>query len=32
MAFYSWLFKGYLDNLPRELEEAAFVDGATRLQ
>jgi arabinogalactan oligomer/maltooligosaccharide transport system permease protein len=32
MAFYAWLFKGYLDNLPLELEEAAFVDGATRLQ
>lgn len=32
LAFNSWLFKGYLDNLPRELEEAAFVDGATRLQ
>ena len=32
LAFNSWLFKGYLDNLPRELEEAAFVDGATRLR
>lgn len=32
LAFNSWLFKGYLDNLPRELEEAAFVDGATRLK
>jgi arabinogalactan oligomer/maltooligosaccharide transport system permease protein len=32
LAFYAWLFKGYLDNIPRELEEAAFVDGATRLQ
>jgi arabinogalactan oligomer/maltooligosaccharide transport system permease protein len=32
MAFYAWLFKGYLDNLPIELEEAAFVDGATRFQ
>jgi arabinogalactan oligomer/maltooligosaccharide transport system permease protein len=32
MAFYAWLFKGYLDNSPIELEEAAFVDGATRLQ
>jgi arabinogalactan oligomer / maltooligosaccharide transport system permease protein len=30
LAFNSWLFKGYLDNLPKELEEAAFVDGATR--
>jgi arabinogalactan oligomer/maltooligosaccharide transport system permease protein len=32
MAFYAWLFKGYLDTLPKELEEAAFVDGATRLR
>jgi arabinogalactan oligomer / maltooligosaccharide transport system permease protein len=32
LAFNTWLFKGYLDNLPRELEEAAFVDGATRLR
>jgi arabinogalactan oligomer/maltooligosaccharide transport system permease protein len=32
VAFYAWLFKGYLDNMPRELEEAAFVDGASRLQ
>lgn len=31
-AFAAWLFKGYLDSLPREFEEAAFVDGATRLQ
>ena len=32
MAFYAWLFKGYIDSTPKELEEAAFVDGATRLQ
>lgn len=32
VAFYTWLFKGYLDNMPRELEEAAFVDGASRLK
>lgn len=32
VAFWSWLFKGYIDNLPVELDEAAFVDGATRLQ
>ncbi len=32
LAFNSWLFKGYLDNLPKELEEAAFVDGAKRWQ
>lgn len=32
IAFFTWLFKGYLDNLPKELEEAAFVDGATTLK
>jgi ABC-type maltose transport system permease subunit len=32
VAFYAWLFKGYLDNMPRELEEAAFVDGASRMK
>ena len=32
IAFYAWLFKGYIDSTPKELEEAAFVDGATRLQ
>jgi len=32
LAFNAWLFKGYLDNLPVELEEAAFVDGTTRLR
>lgn len=26
-----WLLKGYLEKIPRELEEAAFVDGASRL-
>ncbi len=30
--FYTWLFKGYLDELPRELEESATVDGATIFQ
>jgi arabinogalactan oligomer / maltooligosaccharide transport system permease protein len=32
LAFQTWLAKGYFDNLPPELEEAAFVDGATRLR
>lgn len=27
-----WLMKGFFEDLPPELEEAAFVDGATRLQ
>ncbi len=26
-----WLLKSYLEKIPRELEEAAFVDGASRL-
>lgn len=27
-----WLLKGYLDDIPRDLDEAAVVDGATYLQ
>lgn len=30
--FNVWLFKGFIDGLPRDLEEAAEVDGATRFQ
>ncbi len=30
--FNVWLFKGYIDGLPRDLEEAAYVDGATAFQ
>jgi arabinogalactan oligomer/maltooligosaccharide transport system permease protein len=30
--FNAWLFKGYIDGLPRDLEEAAYVDGATQFQ
>jgi arabinogalactan oligomer/maltooligosaccharide transport system permease protein len=30
--FNVWLFKGFVDGLPRDLEEAAQVDGATRFQ
>ena len=26
-----WLLRGYLEKIPRELEEAAYVDGASRL-
>ena len=26
-----WLLRSYLEKIPRELEEAAFVDGASRL-
>ena len=28
----TWLLKNFFDQIPRELEEAALVDGATRLQ
>lgn len=30
--FSTWLLKGYFDSIPIELEEAARVDGATRMQ
>lgn len=30
--FSIWLLKSFMDDVPVELEEAAFVDGATRLQ
>jgi arabinogalactan oligomer/maltooligosaccharide transport system permease protein len=30
--FMAWLFKGYVDGLPRALEESAYVDGANRWQ
>jgi maltose/maltodextrin transport system permease protein len=32
VALQIWLIKGYYDSVPRELEEAAAVDGATRFQ
>lgn len=32
LPFAIWNMKGYLDTIPRELEEAATVDGATRFQ
>ena len=28
-AYQIWLFKGYIDGIPRELDEAAMVDGAS---
>lgn len=31
-AFHIWLLKSYIDSLPRELDEAAMVDGAGRWQ
>lgn len=31
-AFNIWLLKSYIDNIPIEMDEAAFVDGANRFQ
>ncbi|MEA4883673.1 MAG: sugar ABC transporter permease [Clostridia bacterium] len=30
--FSVWLLKGYFDSLPKEIEESAMIDGATRFQ
>ena len=30
--FNTWMIKGYIDALPRELEESAYIDGATPTQ
>jgi arabinogalactan oligomer/maltooligosaccharide transport system permease protein len=30
--FSAWLLKGFFDSIPTELEESAFIDGATRFQ
>jgi len=32
LPFCIWMFKSYVDSIPADLEEAAMVDGATRLQ
>jgi maltose/maltodextrin transport system permease protein len=32
LAQYTWLIKGYYDSVPREMEEAAAMDGATPFQ
>jgi multiple sugar transport system permease protein len=32
ISFAVWLLKGFIDEIPREYEEAAMVDGYTRLQ
>lgn len=32
LAFAVWQLKGYFDAIPREIEEAALIDGATRMQ
>jgi multiple sugar transport system permease protein len=30
--FCTWMLKGFFDNIPREIEEAAIIDGCSRLQ
>lgn len=30
VTFFSWIFKGFFEGVPRELEEAALVDGCSR--
>jgi multiple sugar transport system permease protein len=32
LPFAAWMSKGYFDSIPKELDEAGLVDGATRLQ
>jgi N,N'-diacetylchitobiose transport system permease protein len=32
LPFTIWVLRGFVGNIPRELEEAAIVDGATRLR
>lgn len=32
LPFATWMFKAFFDSIPRELEEAALVDGCTKLQ
>ena len=32
IAFNMWLIKGYFDTIPTSMEEAAMIDGSTRLQ
>ena len=31
MPFATWMLKGYFDGIPRELDEAAYIDGSSRL-
>ncbi|MDQ3879874.1 MAG: carbohydrate ABC transporter permease [Chloroflexota bacterium] len=32
LAFAVWMLKGYFDGIPKEIEEAAIIDGANRFQ
>lgn len=31
LPFATWMLKGYFDGIPRELDEAAYIDGSSRL-
>jgi multiple sugar transport system permease protein len=32
LSFSTWLMKGYVDHIPKEIEEAALIDGCSRFQ
>ena len=32
LPFCTWMLKGFFDSIPREIDEAAMIDGASRLQ
>jgi len=32
LAFSTWILKGFFDNIPKEIDEAAFIDGCSRFQ
>jgi multiple sugar transport system permease protein len=32
LSFSTWLMKGYVDQIPKEIEEAALIDGCSRFQ
>jgi multiple sugar transport system permease protein len=32
LSFSTWLMKGYVDSIPKEIEEAALIDGCSRFQ
>lgn len=32
LPFAIWMYKGFFDSIPKELEEAAWIDGCTKLQ